>query len=294
MKVTCTRRQSLHALMAAGTFPSLLMGVRNVHAQTSVRDSGTHYSIAVVPQFPAAELHRDWTPLLQRVNQTTGLNVSLKLAPNIPRFESELLAGSPDFAFINPYHAVMAFKEQGYLPLLRNAQPLTGILVVQRQSPIRHLKELDRQEIAFPAPNAFGASLWMRALLAEREGIQISPSYVQTHSNVYRQVLRGRVAAGGGVNNTLKQESDEVQSLLRVLFETPGVAPHPLCVHPRVPAAVRQALSDAIAGLVNDAAGQGLLKNIFMSKPVKADYARDYQALEQYKLEKYVVLEQHG
>ncbi len=288
MTASWHRRQALQ-----GLWGGCVLSAASVHAQERDNRSGS-YTVAVVPQFPAAELHRDWTPLLRRISQTSGLNLSLKLHTSIPRFESEMMGGSPDFAFMNPYHAVMAAQAQGYVPLLRNAQALTGILVVQRTSPIKSIQELDGKELAFPAPNAFGASLWMRALLAERERVQITPVYVQTHSNVYRQVLRGKVVAGGGVNNTLLQESDEVRSNLRVLFETPGVAPHPLCAHPRVPGRVRQAIVDAVLQLTAETEGQSLLKNIFMSKPVKADYARDYAALAQYKLEKYVVLEPQG
>jgi phosphonate transport system substrate-binding protein len=282
-----TRRQTLQSLLGSAL-------LSNINAQAQERDDRTTFTVAVVPQFPAAELHRDWTPLLKRVSQATGFNLNLKLQPSIPRFESEMMLGTPDFAFMNPYHAVMAARAQGYAPVLRNAQPLSGILVVQRSSSVKTVQDLDGKELAFPAPNAFGASLWMRALLAERERVRITPVYVQTHSNVYRQVLRGKAAAGGGVNNTLLQESEEVRAHLRVLFETPGVAPHPLCVHPRVPTRVRQAVTDAIAGLTADAEGQTMLKDIFMSKPTKADYARDYSSLEQYKLEKYVVLEQQG
>ena len=61
------------------------------------------------------------------------------------------------------------------------------------------MQDLDGADIAFPAPNAFGASLYMRALLAEQEKININPIYVETHANVYRNVIFGRASAGGGV-----------------------------------------------------------------------------------------------
>ena len=282
-----SRRHWLQAL--AGTAALAASGAR-----AEDRDDRVAFSVAIVPQFPAAELHRDWMPLLERLGRDTGLTLTLKLAPNIPRFETEVMLGSPDFAFMNPYHAVMASRAQGYVPLVHDTKLLTGILVVPKADPIKSLAELDGKELAFPAPNAFGASLWMRALLAERERIRITPAYVQTHSNVYRQVIRGKAAAGGGVNNTLLQESDEVRASLRVLFETPGVAPHPLSAHPRVPTRVRQALTDAFLQLAAEPAGQTLLKNVAMPRPVPADYARDYRPLEQYRLERYVVLEPQG
>lgn len=251
--------------------------------------SGAVYTVAVVPQFQAAEVHRDWAPLLERIGRAAGVTLKLQLSASIPRFEAEVLAGAPDFAYMNPYHQVMAMRAQRYLPLVRERQPLSGILVVRRDDPIRSVRELDGRELAFPAPNAFGASLLMRALLTEREKIQFTPAYVQTHSNVYRQVIRGKAAAGGGVNHTLLQEPDELRADLRVLLETPSAASHPLSAHPRVDARVRQAVADALLALADSADGQPLLKAIEMPHPVRADHARDYQPLEAWRLDRYVV-----
>ena len=250
------------------------------------------YILSVVPQFTPSEVHRNWTPIVEKLSKATGLQFQLKIYPSIPKFEQAFLNGDIDLAFMNPYHAVMAKRAQGYIPLLRDdANSLTGILLVQRDSPIKSIKELNGKTLAFPAPNAFGASLYMRALLAEQEKISITPHYLKTHSNVYRHVIIGEAAAGGGVNITLKREPPEVQAQLRVLFETPGVASPPLVAHPRVPQEMRQAVTNTMLELGNDPAGQKLLAEIQLPKPIKADYARDYQPLEKLKLEKYVIIE---
>jgi phosphonate transport system substrate-binding protein len=252
------------------------------------------WSLAVVPQFPLVEIHRDWNPLLERLERDSGIRLELKSAATIPKFEAEVLAGQADFAYLNPYHQVMAHRAQGYVPMVRDSQPLSGILVVRKDDPIRSVQELDGREIGFPAPNAFGASLWMRALLAEREKIQIRPLYLQTHSNVYRQVVRGKAVAGGGIAHTLEQERDEVRAELRVLMETPGAAPHPLSAHPRVPADVRKALTQALLHLAATPTAQALLKAVQLPALVQADQARDYAPLERFRLERYVVLPPTG
>lgn len=250
------------------------------------------YILAVVPQFTTSEIHRNWTPIVEKLSRATGRHFEIRIYPSIPKFEAAFLNGEIDLAFMNPYHAVMAKQAQGYIPLVRDgANLLSGILVVRRDSPIKSIKELNGKELVFPAPNAFGASLYMRALLAEQEKISITPHYIKTHSNVYRHVIMGEAAAGGGVNNTLKREPPEVQAQLRVLFETPGVPSHPLVAHPRVQEGVRQAVTNTLLEMGNDPVGQKLLAEMQIPKPVKADYARDYQALEKLKLEKYVVIE---
>lgn len=245
-------------------------------------------SLSVVPQFPAAALHRDWSPLLERLGRDLGLSLQLQIAQDIPRFETELAAGRPDLAYLNPYHQLQAHRQHGYLPLVRDRQPLTGLLVVRRDSPLQDVRGLDGQTLVFPAPNAFGASLWMRALLIERDGLRFTPRYVQTHNNVYRHVALGLAPAGGGVNHTLSQEREEVRRELRVLMETPGAAPHPLSAHPRVPAPLRQALRDGLLALTREPEGQALLREVQLPNLVPADQQADYQPLARYHLERHV------
>lgn len=247
------------------------------------------YTLSVVPQFPQVEIHRGWSPVVERLQRDSSLRIELKTHAGIPAFEEDFLQGRSDFAYMNPYHAVMARRAQGYVPLVRDgSQQLAGILLVRQDSPYKSVRDLDGGELAFPAPNAFGASLYMRALLAEEERIRFRPNYVSTHTNVMRHVLLGQAAAGGAVGATFAKEPAEVRALLRVLYETPGVAPHPLSAHPRVPARDREALAAALLQLGQEAEAAALLQSIQMPRPVRADYGRDYRPLERLRLEKYV------
>ena len=248
-------------------------------------------TVAVVPQFTVLQIHKDWTPFLERVSRDSGVTLTLKSYQSIPAFEADLLKGVPDIAFMNPYHQVMAKRAAGYVPLVRDSKLLTGVLLVRRDSPVRALKDLSGGKLAFPAPNAFGASLYMRALLAEQEGVKIEPVYVKTHSNVFRQVILGEAAAGGTVNGAFSREPAAVTEQVRVIFETPGVAPHPFAVHPRVAEARRKAITAAMLKLREDATAAPLLQAVQMAEPVTADYVRDYRPLERLKLENYLVVE---
>lgn len=246
------------------------------------------YTVAVVPQFQATELQRVWEPILIRVGNEAGVTLVLKLSKDIPTFEDEVMAGHPDFAYMNPYHAVMAKRAAGYVPLVRDSKLLTGILVVRKDDPIRSTRDLEGKIVAFPAPNAFGASLLIRSHLAEVDHVNVQVNYAKTHTNAYRQTILGMSAASGGVRATLDKESDEAKSALRVLMETPGAAPHPLSAHPRVPLPVRQAVTQAFLKAAGEPALAPLYKDIPMSQPVKADYGQDYRPLEKLKLDHYV------
>lgn len=251
---------------------------------------GIELTVGVVPQFPLSKIYGTWNPVLKAISASTSINFSLKPYATIPEFEKAILSGDIDVAYMNPYHVVMANKSAGYIPIIRDdKQRLTGILVVRKDSPIQRLSELEGKTIVFPSPNAFGASLYMRALLSEKENIHYKSKYISTHSNVYRHVVSGLAAAGGAIRATLTQESAAIQSDLRVLYETPAAYPHPIVVHPKVPENIRAQLQDTFIALSNTKEGKLLLSQIQISKPVKTSFT-DYAPLAELGLDKYVVL----
>jgi phosphonate transport system substrate-binding protein len=248
------------------------------------------YTLAVVPQATPAETHRRWAPFAEQLQRATGQQLQVRVYRTFDEFETDLVNGFADFAYMNPYHFIMARKAQGYLPLVRDgSRSLSGLLLVRRDSPLKSIKELNGRDIAFPDPNAFAASLYMRAQLQERANIRFTPRYLTTHANVYRHVILGSVAAGAGVNLTLARELPETRAELRILYETPGTAPHPLCAHPRIPPALREAVSRAVLEMGRHDNGRAILKQVDIVQPVRASYTRDYQPLEKLGLEKYVV-----
>jgi len=246
--------------------------------------------LSVVPRTSATVTHRDWAPFVDRLAQDIHQPVELRVFNTFEEFESFALSGRADLLFVNPYQQVKLRSKQGFIPLVRDgSKKISGILVVRSDDPIKSVHELDGKQIAFPHPNAFGASLYMRALLDREYSVHFTPQYVTTHGNVYRSVILGNVAAGGGVNVTLNQEPSAVSAQLRVLYETPAVAPHPLAAHPHVPAALREEIVAAVLHMGEDDTGREILKRIALTEPVRADYGRDYQPLERLHLEKYYV-----
>ncbi|MGD2118959.1 MAG: phosphate/phosphite/phosphonate ABC transporter substrate-binding protein [Chromatiales bacterium] len=221
------------------------------------------YVVGVVPQFDARRIQTIWQPILDRLEQATGHKFVLKGSSSIPAFEKQLTEGQFDFAYMNPYHLYVANRQQGYQPLVHDSgKDLYGIVVVSKNSKIKSVAELDGQPVAFPAPNALGASLLTRAAFAKEYGINVLPKYVRTHTSVYLNVALGEVAAGGGVQHTLLQQRPEVQAALKVLYETKHVAAHPLSAHPRVPEALQQQVKQTLLQMNNTPDGKMLLGEI--------------------------------
>jgi len=258
---------------------------------TPLRLQAAHdLTVAVVPQLTPAITHRNWSPLLEQLGRDTGHRFQLRVYRTFEEFETDLTNGLPDLVFMNPYHQLRAHRSQGYLPLVRDGSTsLTGVLVVPRDSPVKTVKELDGQSIGFPDPNAFAASLYMRAMLHEKEKIRFTPVYYGTHGNVYRHVIAGDVAAGAGANKTLKNDRPATQAALRILYVTPGSPSHPISAHPRVPAADRKAITQALLHLKETEEGRRLLNAVFLPNPVVANFQRDYAPLEKLNLRRYQV-----
>lgn len=258
-----------------------------IYNGTIARAAETTYTVAVVPQFAPVRIFNDWRPLLDRLEHATGYRFKLLTYTKISDFDEAVFKGIPDFAFMNPYLVVMVHKTQDYRPLVRDNRELTGLVVVRRNSSITSLSQLNGQSVAFPAPNAFGASLLLRAEFASMH-MDVKPEYVGSHQNVYRAVARGDVAAGGGIRETLSREPPALQAQLRVLYVTPGVAPHPFAASPRVPEAVAQKITEALLALRNSVDGRRLLRAVQLNDPIQTSFDRDYAPLEKLDIDRFV------
>lgn len=268
-------------LLAAGTAQAGCYGDQS--------KASTPLVFTPVPQFPAPVTFARWVPVLETVGKASGECFDLVIKGSIPEFERFLLSGAPALAYANPYHAVMAHKAKGYQPLVADgSQLLTGILVTKNDGEIRQLSDLQGKRVDFPAPNSFAASLLLRAHLQQLK-VVIRPNYVKTHSNVYRGVLIGEAAAGGGVNKTLESEPEEVRQKLRVLYESPGYRSHPVIASAKLPRTVSERIQQSFLGLAKSEAGRTLLAGVQLDAPIAVTYQADYRPLERLNLDKLVV-----
>ncbi len=247
------------------------------------------YTFGVVPQFDARRTQQVWTPILQRLEAETGLSFKLVGSPDIPEFEKAFNAGEYDFAYMNPYHLIVANDSQGYTPIVRDiGRKLYGVIVVKKDSPITSVEQLDGKIVALPAPNALGAALIPRTEFATKFKIEPEYKYVKSHTSVYLNVLLDQAAAGGGVQKTFSQQKPEVKDNLRILYETTKVAPHPIAVHPRVSAEVSQQVQDAFLKMAASEDDVKLLQKIPM-KELGAAKLSDYDELLEMGLESFYI-----
>lgn len=250
---------------------------------------GKEYTFGVVPQFEPRKIHAIWRPILDEIEEKTGFTLKLRGSTSIVNFEREFSQSAFDFAYMNPYHLLVANKQAGYMPLVRDVgRRLFGVLVVRADSTITSPSQLDGRRIAFPSPNALGASLLIRKELSDDFGLNISPVYVKTHDSVYLNVLLGDVDAGGGVQKTLERQREGSQKRLRVIHTTKKVAPHPVVVLPSVPEPDKLAVQKAFLELGQSSEGKQLLSRIPV-KEVGLAVLDDYRPLSEMGLQRFYV-----
>ena len=245
---------------------------------------GPTYTFGVVPQFDAQRIYETWQPILAEIEKMTGMKFKLTGSLTIPAFETQFMVGEFDFAYMNPYHAVVAAEMQRYIPQVRDVgRSLYGIIVVAKNSPVTSVRDLEGKTVAFPAPNSVGATLIPRAELKNQYHVNILPRYVQSHSSVYLNVALGRVAAGGGVQVTFEQQKKSIRDRLRILYKTREIAPHPVVAHERVPQGDRDKVKAAFLELANTEKGRLLLSKVPIVKLGPASL-EDYLSLKKLML----------
>lgn len=251
----------------------------------------TEYKVGVIPQYEQRKLYRTWRPVLDRLETLTGLRFTLVGTSKISEFEKHLLAGAFDIAYVNPFNVIQSHQSQSYEPIINDSsRKLTGIVTVHRDSDIKHPAQLANKSVALPSPNAFGASLMIRAELAKLYNVTIRPVYVQTHSSVYLHVAKRLVDAGGGVITTLASQDQNIRQALRIIHETQGIAPHPVVIHPRVSSSDRNRISAALLQMGNNTADSQLLAKIPIHKVSSTSY-NDYKSLTELGLNKFYINE---
>lgn len=251
-------------------------------------EAGTTYTLGVVPQFGQRQLFSIWDPIVKELNRRTGLDIQLVASLTITEFEWALEKGTFDFVYANPYHILRVNESQGYIPLVRDREPLRGILLVHKDSPVKSIAELAGKTLAVPSPNALGASLLLRADLDHLYGVRMSMVNARTHNSVYLTVFNGLADAGGGVQKTLAEQPPEIREGLRILYTTRAMPSHPIAAHSRIKPDAREQVRKALLEMSATPTGKALLDEIPMSSPVAASL-EDYLVMRKWGLETYWV-----
>jgi phosphonate transport system substrate-binding protein len=196
-------------------------------------------TLGVVPQQSPLKLFKKWSDVTEYLYNETGIKIVFKTEKSIPKFESVLYEGGYDFAYMNPYHFIIANQKEDYQAFIRAKKNIVGILLAKEKN-IEFTKEnLKGKTFLFPAPNAFAATLLTKYELKRKFNFDIDKEakvlYVNSHDSVYKGISRDIGYLGGGIirtynNFNTKQDKENIN----IVYKTSDYPSHPIAAHPRV------------------------------------------------------------
>lgn len=234
--------------------------------------------MGVVPQQSPLKLQKVWQPIAIYLSEKTGEKITFKTEKSINQFEKVLYAGGYDFAYMNPYHYVVAHKKQAYSAKVRATKNIKGILVMRKGSSSKTL-HADNTRYLFPSPNAFAATLLTKYELIETfkvdQKVLEKARYVNSHDSVYKATSRGIGDVGGGIERTFKNLNDtDTKENLIIVHTTKAYPSHPFAFKPTVNKKVVVKIVEALLDMPKP-----MLKSLSIKGLKKIDHA-EYTSVE--------------
>lgn len=175
---------------------------------------------ALAPYISTRPLLALFQPLATHLQKRLGREVLLVTAPSLREFDLRALKGGYEFAMLSPQAARLAQKEAGYVPLLRVADDLFGVLIVPAASKATSVRDLAGSKIALPDRFTTTAQLGRELLASEGFGgdsIVHPPGF---QDSILLSMLRGEIDAMVMNGSAFHQMAPETRAKVRVVTET--------------------------------------------------------------------------
>ncbi len=248
----------------------------------SISAFAVELTLGVVPQQSPLKLSKKWKKITQYLHDETGIKVIFKTERSIPSFEKVLYSGGYDIAYMNPYHFIVANKQQNYEAFTRANKQIEGILLSKDKNFSLKSNYLEDKTFLFPAPNAFAATLLTKYELRKLYNFDIDKQakvlYVNSHDSVYKGVAREVGDVGGGIvrtYNNFKDKNDKEK--ISIVYKTNAYPSHPIAAHPRVDKDIIEKLQKAFLKMPED------LKKILSIKKFIVTDSSEYEVIKEIK-----------
>jgi len=193
--------------------------------------------IGIWPYISTQEVLVFYKPLQAYLEKRLQRPVLLVTAPDQKVFVERTQRGEYRFVITAPHYARLAQKEAGYVPMLRAKRDQSGVLLVEKNSPLRSVRELRGKTVTVPQRITIIAMLSLQALRANglEPGRDVTVRYAASHNSAMLDVLRGESAAVGASATVLDQMPAEIKGNFRPLAITGVVPPVMFLANPAVP-----------------------------------------------------------
>lgn len=224
------------------------------------------YTFGVFPYLSVTRLEPIYVPVARAMSQALERPVGFRTSTEFRRFFEKLSQQRFDFALIQPFWYPPAADRFNYLPLARFEEPLTSMIMVLHDSPVKSVDDLRGKNIATPPAFVPVVHMARRALQQQglEEGVDLYFKPYKSVDSCFQQVLIGDASACVAPSFALKTIEQKMQVKLRTVLESPSIPNLSLVAHSRVPAAQREKIRNLVLSWGNseDSADDTLLQNL--------------------------------
>jgi phosphonate transport system substrate-binding protein len=280
------RRIAWLPLLRAAFLPFLI--VLTVFASTSAASAENkprtkEYLFGAFPHVAVPQIEAMFGPVAEDFSRVLRREVVLRTRPSFEKFMQELAAETYDIALVHPFDYVWAHDQHGYLPLVRRGDLLSAQIMVTKTSPFTQVSDLKGKKLGLP-PNVAAVSYLVKGALV-KAGLDlnkdINVANYRTHESCLQQLLIGAIDACGSAMYPVRFFEAKWHPGFRILAESDAIPQALFIVHPRVPVAEREILTQAILawtknGVAQELVEYGGLSSFKRTSDADYDVVRDY------------------
>ncbi len=229
---------------------------------TTLNAADAPVKFGVFPNLSARVLMETYQPLATHLRTALGKTVELQSTPDFKSFHQRTMAGDYDLLVTAPHLAWLAWKKAGYRPLLAYKQPVRGLVVVPRDSPVKKLTDLKGKRIA--TADALAIVVLRMQGMMEAEGMLLDRDFVsidaRTHNNAALQAHLGQADAAIIGALPYRKLAGDVRNNLRVIAQSDPLPSQVWLVGGKVTPQLEAKLVKAIESYMNAEAGRQFLE----------------------------------
>lgn len=242
----------------------LLSFTQSLYAQEQLPDS---LSLGFMPYLTANQLTQKYTPLADYLSKKLNIPVNLYISKDYQEHIQKVGEDNIDIAFLGGSPYIKIVEKYGKKPLLvryeMHGKPtFHGIIFVTKNSPLKELKELAGQRVAF-GDKSSTLSAQVPQYMLMQAGVPLDKltgyDFLKNHENVIYGVTLGDYAAGALAEEVFNEYQKKG---IRALATSPPISTHVFVASTRLPASLVERIRQVLLDLKQDAEGQAVLAKI--------------------------------
>lgn len=201
-----------------------------------------------------------WNPILNYLSKVTGFAFQLKMGQTVQLTDAMMEKGEFDLIFTN--HNFQTKYDGVYKVIARwGGEPIYAVIVVQPDSAIQNLFDLQDKKMAVPSEDAFSAYAVPKIVL-KNIGVKVNFSFAGNQEGSLAQLQAKLVDAAAVNSRFLKQYVERQKTQFREIFISEGFAELPILVHPRLSSDKVSLIQRALLNMKNDPNAAHILEQV--------------------------------